>query len=236
MVREIERDLVELKKFTNNYRMPDWDVNSNFQKTISQFHKKYIGFLTLCAEIKSDTTSVHSAFSTLQSLYLSETCSDCGLAFFDLLHGNYKSSKLLLRSSIENFLKGISFTDIIDIHKEKSVYQIFDKVKAIPFFSSPISLAQYDIIHNKYKLLCEDVHTAHQTNMAQLSALNIFPSFNKTAAQKTVTIATDLLSSYCALILLKYNKFYHESIHFKNKPIIIQAVRRSIKPYINGMK
>lgn len=135
MSREIRHDFESLKVFFTEYNLTGFESNIKLVGLISKMHKKYFSILTFTAELKDQSSSkTEPHISADQISFLTETCSDLGNSLFCLVHGAYKPAKLILRSSIETFLKAFCQDEIPDISKEKSVYSLFDKVKLLFFF------------------------------------------------------------------------------------------------------
>ena len=198
MSREVTKDFEKLKDFFANYTTAANIGNETFVKFLSSYHKKYLAYLTYIAELSSyNANAALSGLVTKQFEFFSESCSDCGLALFDAVNGNYKASRLLLRSSIENFMKAIALDEDPTIDQEASVYNLFDRIKVINFFSlSAGAMKLYNDIHQEYKELCRDVHTATVANMTQLSALKTFPTFDEKQAERLMRIVRTLIMSY----------------------------------------
>lgn len=236
MSREITNDFKVLKEFLSEYQLNSLLAKNDFTNTVSQQHKKYFAFLTYIAELQSliENTEFNSTINTIQFSFIKESCSDCGMAFFNLFHGSYKASKLLLRSSIETFLKGFCLGEIPDLNQETSIYRMFERVKSLSFFHLEHNKTLLDKIHSQYKMLCMDVHTASDLNMANLSALNYFPEFRKSEAQEVVKFAVTLIPCYMSLLAIKYNHHFH-SMHYKNKQIIIINIESYLRPLINNV-
>lgn len=238
MSREIKSDLDNLLKFIKTYDLKHLIVNDDFNLAIKQQHKKYYAYLVYIAEIQNYINDMNYpiVFGENQYLYIKESCSDIGTSFFSTFHGNYKSSKLLLRSSIETFMKGFCLDEIPDIDKETSMYRMFDNIKKLDFFIlNPLTLELFNKIHQAYKLLCGDVHTATMHNMANISALNYFPTFNKPESESVCKYTLNLIPCYLTLLLLKYNKQFHK-FHYKNKEIIMESIQKKHRPIINNIK
>lgn len=136
MPREINVDLDQLLKFIENYGLSHLIKDPQFVLSVKQQHKKYFSYLVFIAEIQQyiDTPDYPVIFKGNQYPYIKESCSDIGIAFFSTFHGSYKSSKLLLRSSIETFFKGFCIDEIADIDEETSMYRMFDNIKQLDFF------------------------------------------------------------------------------------------------------
>ncbi|MBW1649653.1 MAG: hypothetical protein JRJ44_03040 [Deltaproteobacteria bacterium] len=237
MPREIKQDLLELRSFLNDYSLSDLLKNDSFNSFISKQHKKYFSYLTFIAELQNIVAD--SSFDNIllksQFYFIKESCSDVGIAFFLTFHGSYKSSKLLLRSSIETFLKGFCLDDLPDIDKETSISGLFKKIKKLIFFNKKPSKEIIETIHQNYKSLCEDAHTATDLNMANISALNYFPRFEEAEAQKVSNFSLKLIPNYLALLSLKYNKQFHR-FHYENRSIIINSISKKYRQIINNIK
>lgn len=233
MSREIKADFINLKEFIGSYSIENI-LEADFTQIMSQFHKKYYAYLTLVSEIQANKDNeLLTSMTEEQVLFISESCSDIGTSFFNLFHGAYKSSKLILRSSIETFIKGFTKDVYDNVTSESSLFEIFRVVKSLSFFQDDTSKLLINNIHSIYKELCADVHTAQETNMEGVSALNHFPTFSKEESKKITNNATNLICDYVTLICLKYNKFYH-SIHYKNTEIIKCGIEKKYRPLINN--
>lgn len=207
MSRLISEDFNKLCGFITSYSLSCILENKEVVKLLSTYHKKYYGYLVFIEKLHQ--AKEKNELSESQYDYLQESCSDIGQAFFLLFHGCYKGAKLLLRSSIENYLKGICLDEDSSLPKTKSVYEVFDKAKVTTVFSD-IKIGLHDKIHNEYALLCKDVHTADKTHMASVSALKDFPSFDKKQADMVTKFVLRLVPIYITLLALKFNKIYHE--------------------------
>ena len=135
MSRRVKDDFGKLIEFFGSYSIEPNIKNTEFQTFLSTYHKRYFAYLTFIAELSQyQSKALLSGLNDSQYRFYAESCSDCGLALFDSVNGNYKGSRLLQRSSIENFMKAISLDEDTTIDQEKSVYTLFDRAKAISFF------------------------------------------------------------------------------------------------------
>ena len=233
MSREVKADYDILIDFIKNYSIEDIVCN-DFEKSLSAFHKKYYAYLTLIGEIQNNILEEFlNNLITEQFNYLTESCSDIGTSFFNLFHGAYKSSKLILRSSIETFIKGFTKDEYSDVTNETSLYEVFRVVKTLPFFQSAVPKELIENIHNIYKQLCADVHTAHESHMERISALSHFPKYSKDEVEKITQLSSKLICNYTTLICIKFNLFYHQ-IHYKNLEIIKNGIEKKHRPLINN--
>ena len=236
MSREVKKDFENLNEFIQNYNLEHLLKNQEFILFVSKTHKKYFSYLTFIAEIQDYVNlDEHKHIVNEKDLsFLKESCSDSGNSLFLAFHGSYKASKLILRSSIETFIKGFYLSFINNIDEETSIYEIFRAVKALPFSNIEPNKTILTSIHNKYKLLCRDVHTATEINMSNISALNYFPNFNAEQAQNLSVSIIELISEYITLLSIKYNSQFH-IFHYENKKIILSSVKKNHKPIINNI-
>lgn len=236
MSRETTQDFANLVKFIEEYNLRTLPTNPDFLNVLSQQHKKFFSYLTCIAELVPivKDTSLTPLISNDQLDFITESCSDIGNALFVMTHGAYKASKMMLRSSIETFHKGFNLDAIARLDQEKSIFVLFDKIKVLPFFSREPAKSLFEIIHQKYKLLCQDTHTAANINMQHITALKYFPTFSINEANKLSSTLIQLVSCFNTLICLKYNMHF-QKMHHKNKENIIESIPRQYRPLIHGI-
>jgi len=237
MSREVSADFKDLVNFIEKYDLSPLISNRDFIKVLSEQHKKFFSYLTFLAEISTlaNDHTIKPNIGSKQLEFIIESCSDVANALFVMTHGAYKPARMMLRSSIETFLKGFNLDELTDLDKEKSVYAIFDRVYTLPFFIEEPKKTLIDSIHNDYKLLCLDTHTATSVNMQQITALKYFPTFNSTEASRISEILMRLVSSFITLLCIKYNSHYHR-MHHRNKEIIIESIPKQYRQVVYGIK
>src|SRR5690606_5349990 len=101
-------------------------------------------------------------------------------SFFNWMNGNYKASRVMLRVSVENFIRAVSGLEDKSQLNEKSLYKVFEVASNQSIFNNsfiPSVRSCYDALHSDYKILCADVHTATTQNMGNLTSLADFPAF-----------------------------------------------------------
>lgn len=237
MSREIKSDFSNLKDFIAKYNLRELSTNAEFINILSKQHKKFYSYLTGIAELSSlyHDKSINPLIAEKQINYILESCSDIGCSLFEMVHGAYKASKMMLRSSIETFLKGFNLDDIPNLDQEKSIFKVFEKVKVLPFFLTEPQNKIFGKIHSVYKVLCQDTHTATTINMLQITALKYFPTFNLNEAEKVSKYLIELVSLYNSLICIKYNNHFHR-MHHRNKENIIKNIPKKFRALIQGIK
>lgn len=227
-MRVVKEDFEELKKYIENFNIKTLLKDEDYINFISTCHKKYYSFFVTTIEYES-------CYNDAQYNFLKEANSDLATSLFHIMTGSYKSGRLLLRSSIECYLKSLTMDWLPDIEKEKSVYEIFNKIKELDYFKSEPQKSQFINIHRIYKELCKDVHAADKVNMAQIDALDLLPSYSKKKANKICDIYLDLIPAYIFLISDKFNAKYHK-IHHINKEIILMGINKELRPFIMRTK
>ena len=239
MSREVAFDFEKFRAFFQSYSLSGFDRNTQLLDNLSQLHKKYFAFLTFIAELqyqKENPSRGISPFLTDNQLtYLTEACSDIGNAIFISVHGAYKASKLMLRSSIETFCKGIFEDEEPKILTEKSLYAIFDLIMELDSIKQEPSKTVFQTIHNEYKKLCADTHTATTINMAQITALKYFPAYDNKSMNEIKDVIFKLIPSYLFLLGLIYNKYYSK-MDYRNKASVITQIKKELRPIIQGVK
>lgn len=235
MSRLIKEDFDKLCTFIKDYSLSDVLEIDDAKKLLSSFHKKYFAYLVLIEEIhhKIEQHDEVLKMPKEQYEYLQESCSDVGQAFFLTFHGCYKGAKLLLRSSIENFLKGSCLDEDESLPSTKSVYEVFDKARATGTFKET-KANLYMQLHNEYALLCQDVHTADVSHMASITALNHFPSFHNEDAGNILKMVQKIIPIYITTIALKYNLAYH-SMSYNYKEITNKEIINDYKKEVHNI-
>lgn len=228
MSRLIKEDFDKLCTFIKDYSLSDVLEIDDAKKLLSSFHKKYFAYLVLIEEIhhKIEQHDEVLKMPKEQYEYLQGSCSDVGQAFFLTFHGCYKGAKLLLRSSIENFLKGSCLDEDESLPSTKSVYEVFT------FKETKANLHMQ--LHNEYALLCQDVHTADVSHMASITALNQFPSFHNEDAGNILKMVQKIIPIYITTIALKYNLAYH-SMSYNYKEITNKEIINDYKKEVHNI-
>jgi hypothetical protein len=232
MSRELSADLEQLVSFIKNYNLESLAEDKAILPIVSKIHKKYFSLLALLVELNSQDIK-NNGFNNNDDCknYLFESLSDLGNSFFLTFNGGYKASRLMLRSSIETFVKGISVEQLPNITSEKRVFKIFEEVSKVSLFSNEPLKSCFDDIKKQYSDLCEDTHTARKSNMQHISALNYFPTQDIASARKVSDIFVSLTQSYIFIISMKFNQEFHQ-IHHANKSNIIKAIKKSNRPVV----
>ena len=232
MSRIVKDDFGGLINFVKSYSLEALTDDQDFLSFISTIHKKFYSYLVLIEEFRlcKDDIAKKPVLSKGQFDYLQESVSDCGQCLFLAMNGCYKGARLLLRSSIENFLKGICLDEVPQIITEKSVYQVFEDAELANVFKKNELIKD---LHSIYGDLCMYVHTAGSTHMSGVSALKFFPHFNKEEADKLSVVFIRLLPIFVTALCLKFNCQYHY-INYQNKEVIGSIILDDYKKQVYG--
>lgn len=230
MSREINQDYESLEKFISEYQL-EGVLNEDFILQLKPIHKRLFALMTITAEIEHHNKT-HKVLPTESLIYLKESVSDIGQALFCWVLGAYKPALLIVRSSIETFVKSISFQEIPDILNEKSMYNVFDEARKTSFFSSGLGDYYFQKIHSEYKDLCKTVHSADQSKMAHINALKTFPIFTLKDASNVSKNIVNILTSLISLLYVCFFTFI-PLMHPKNQINFLSTIPKSTKQKIN---
>lgn len=235
MSRRVREDFDNLCSFFKEYSLMFAFEEPSFIKQLSACHKKYYSYLVSVIELKDAVKNPDYApyISENQYDYILESCSDVGQALFLVAHGCYKGAKLLLRSSIENFIKAVCLDEEPNIIRKKSVYEVFDIAKISSTFSGSRKTL-FDIIHTEYVELCKDVHTADLAHMEHITALGSFPHFDNDGAENLKCHILRLLPAYITLLSLKYNQRFHK-IFYTNQEVVKESILTEYKKEVHNL-
>lgn len=227
MSRAIDRDFSELKDYLCDYSLKDV-IDAKLESDLKKIHKKIYAYLTLCSEITIQNNR-DKIFKDSSLQYLNESVSDVIQSMFLFVNGVYKSSNLILRSSIENLCKAIIGNLDESIYIEKSVYQIFDKVKKDEKFKVTYKKTDfYSVLHTTYAELCKSTHTATNSDMEHLTAMEFIPKYDVERAGAYVKNLVDLIELYICCIAYNYPSIIL-NMHYTNRDIINGALSSSLK-------
>ncbi len=240
MVRIISDDFKQLKEYINNYSLAPIYENPSYVNQLSSLHKRYFALLTFVAELENDDfASVVATFglddpSKLKLMnYTKEAISDLGNALFNWIHGAYKGSRLLIRSSIENIIRGLSILENFSVSEITVTRELFEAASQLSIFTTGSARGTVQDIKGNYTVLCKDVHTDDVINMAHLTALDYFPAFDDEKATKTSKIYANVAQQYLILLSLCFREFIF-SMHHNNSDTILLNLPKAIKEEVHN--
>lgn len=238
MTRECKADFVALKKYIEDFKISDNLEEPAYLDSLKNMHKIYFSLIIWNAEIehsRDDFLLKYNDCSVDIVHRMSETVSDMGASLFNWLNGSNKTSRVMIRVAIENFIRSISAIDDKTQLTEKNVYLLFDKAAVSAIFNGNATIKKaYDQLHADYKTLCKDTHTTTINNMDHLSSLAGLPSFNKSKSGKAKDIYLRVAKNISCIYCLVFKEFFH-SMHHRNKENILHSLPKEIKPIVSGI-
>lgn len=223
MTRAVQQDFNALKVFFTEYSLENSLGSPKFISSLKSFHKAYFSFLNLVMHLE------HQRFLPSEVCdRFKESCSDIGQSLFLMGHGAYKSANLILRSSIENFAKGIGFFEDPDVLTMTSLYKVFDVARTFRKCSFSDFSILINSLHTEYGGLCEYTHTATTSQMAHISALNVLPHFDFAKADQLNKLANRVLKNYLIIIIFSFKAEFFK-IDPDNRDNILNALSPTIK-------
>jgi len=239
MTRECATDFKKIKGYINDYSISENIKQDEYISSLKKMHKCYFSTVTWNAELmhNKDIFLNLNGSSNNDIIYrLSEAVSDLGSSLFNWSNGNYKASRVMLRVSIENFVRGVSGVEESDQLTEKNVYKLFETASTQNVFTDSSTVNKcYRSLHSDYKLLCKDTHTAALQNMAHLSSLADLPKFEKEKSNKASEVFVRTSKNITAIFNILFNSFYQQ-MHHRNKENIINCLSGEIKPFVVSPK
>lgn len=222
MNSNIKKDLDILINFYNNYSLKSRFEDNEFIIIFKSIHKKIYAYLVVVMEIKYQNV-IKSAFNECQLRYLEESVSDILESSFAWTNGAYKAANLLMRSSIENFIK-FALGDDESVYIEKNVYKIFEKANCDDRFSHVITKAKISsILYNIYGEMCKSSHTASYNDMEHLVSLDALPTWDSQKAEVYKDNISNVLNAYFGFFLANNPKIIND-MYRKNKDIFYEAI------------
>lgn len=223
MTRAVQQDFDALKVFFTEYSLKNSLESSEFIRSLKSFHKAYFSFLNLVMHLEHQQCLPNQVCDRFK-----ESCSDIGQSLFLMGHGAYKPANLILRSSIENFAKGIGFFENPKVLTMTSLYQVFDVAKAFKRCSFGDFNNLINGLHVEYGNLCVYTHTATASQMAHISALNVLPHFDLAKADQLNKVATRVLKNYLIIIIFSFKAEFFK-IDPDNRDNILNSLSPTIK-------
>lgn len=234
MTRECNHDFSKLKQYVSEYSIGCNLEQESYLKSAKRMHKVYFSLVNWHVEYQHQMEFFSNKYTSNHDILirLSEVISDVGSSKFNWLNGSYKASRVMLRSSIENFIRAVSAIDDEVQIVEKSVYALFERANDGNAFNSSTTINQsYKVLHSKYKELCKDTHTASSHNMEHITSLMDYPKYMEEKSNTTGNIFISVVQNILTILCLIFNELYHK-MHHRNKENIINSVPRLSRPLV----
>lgn len=235
MSRECTADFSALSNYVAAYSVAPSLGKTSYIESLKSMHKVYFSVVCWHAEVmssKDDISASRSSFTNDVWLRISEAVSDLSSSLFNWINGSYKACRIMLRSSIENFVRAIAAIEQPEIIREKNIYKLFESSAKLQIFTAHSTTRHYyDQLHSDYKVLCRDTHTASFENMEQITSLDGLPVYAKTKAVSAKDLYVRVSQSLTIIMCLLLNAEFHK-MHHRNRENILNIVPKPIRPII----
>ena len=218
---KINDSFEQIKSFVKDLSLPCHGIDPLDQASISlyrRFHALLVWQLVF--DNKDDVKS---------SGHFDEFLSDISSSYFLYITCAYKASQVLLRSSLENFIRAILIARGVKTTEIESVWELFEVAKA-HFKQREIDAVVHRIgaTHSKYGELCKIVHSVAYEYMSLRVPFSTIFEFSPEVSVKCETNMSNLFKIMLEILYLCHNTEL-DKLHYKSADIIKDAVSSSIK-------
>lgn len=230
MNRQTKSDFDLFKRFFYNYNLDKLKDQEYLWDLYKQSHKYLYAIMIFMAEldllneqVEIDKTKfrIGNEFFQEEFPYLKECCSDLASALFISVHGVYKGTRILMRSSIEMFLRGMFSMEFHNIKNEKNLYKIFRIICESEFINRKEIIKEHFFnIHDIYKQLCQYSHTASFIHMDHITSLDLFPKYDHRLLKGVAKEYNTLIQNYLFLLVIRFKKYFIVYIFLINRRLL----------------
>jgi len=227
---KINDDFEQVKSFLSTYGLSSLVGNASYIAELKRAHKRYFGALTLIAEIDTQLPAKRTKRLGTTVDYFKESVSDLNSALFCLATCAHKPGRVMVRSALETTAKGILATESLALLRQKSVFSIVKEARATKYCKESLPRTYFDRLTTLYSELCKDVHTASHENMAMITALNNYATYDSAKSHALEEVLVDAARIIASLQAMYFHNQYN-SMHFSNRPIVrsslpVDVIRR----------
>ena len=232
MSRLIQTDFDKLILYLKSYNLDKVISDPDFNNNAKCIHRKLYSILMFNSEMESQ--NLFSSCDDTLKCYFKEIGSDLILAFFCWVNGAYKPAELQLRSSIENFIKALSYKEKPSIIATKNVFEVFDSAAQTTVFNNDICTKYLSELKFEYSSLCAFVHSSPQ-KLAQNDALITLPTYNAKNATEFCSHYQKILNNMLSILYYTYYDNIYK-MHEENRDLFLQGLLKSDKAKIYQSK
>lgn len=230
MTRAAKRDYEGLLKFIQSYNLNSVVDDIKFQGELAFIHKKYYALLSIYSEFYHKGVCLGPNVNTRQKelfhVYLAEALSELGTSIFLWIHGGIKASKIVSRSSIENFIRAIALLDDLSVAEKKFSFEIFELAGSTRL-ASPNLTSTFTYLRSQYSKLSAYVHTSEDVARKSLVVLGFFPnSPEESQREQAAKELSDLANHYLEALVVLFSGFIGK-MHYTNRDIVFDALKKS---------
>jgi hypothetical protein len=179
--RIAEHDFSNLEKYLAEYRVAPSLGANNRSVLFKRAHRQVLAALQIWSHLESLIASEEAAVAGIKIAAGSESQSLVCEYFSDLTgalacvcHGLYKPANILLRSGIENLVRGLASLSSLEARETTSVFRLFEIASSTtPFIG--LCAPFFQTLQQVYGDLCSFVHSAtpsHRSSVNNISSLS----------------------------------------------------------------
>ncbi len=233
MKDHVKLSLGEYNDFLRNYNLKTIVNDNEFKAELKKIFRRYYSFI-VWTEMVGSTVWKDADKSNAFHVYLNEVASDLCFALFIALQGMYKPSLILLRSSLENFLRCILVANDLK-YNSTSVFELIDLVKSTKLKADIEGSTHIDHLISRYGELCAYVHSADELHMSFTKVVGAFPRHNKKQMQIVSSNMRGFCVDVCSLLGLMLPDVY-QGMHHSHKDLIMDVVPKGIRQRLSGLQ
>lgn len=229
MSREIEKDFQSTVEFFRKYTLETVIANPACRTQMKCMHRKLFSFMVFINEMERI-----DCLDKISLLYFKEVCADLLSAYFCWVNGAYKSVRLHMRSSIENFLKATSYSEEPEVIEQKSVYEVFNITEKTICYSDHFTKLRFNILSSSYSNLCATVHGALE-KLHNIGGLIKFPEYDGIEAKETSDDFNKIIGAYLGIVYFTYYKEIFQ-MHELNIDLFLKGMPKHEKATVYKLK
>lgn len=224
-----------LKTYLKEYSLEEIISNDKHNSRLSSIYRKYHALLIWHAYLNSNKSKINTLEKDNFFLYFNETISDMCQAILLWNHGLYKPSYLILRSSIENFLKCVGLQQGQAILKLSSTYDLFAVINGTKIVKDNVSVDKaFKYLRSKYTILCDYVHTTKTTNMSLTTSVGIFPVFIDDKADFSSKLIQGIIRNYVTILCFMFPNILR-IMHHSNYDSIFSVLLKETRKFVSKL-
>ncbi|WP_367344933.1 hypothetical protein [Stenotrophomonas bentonitica] len=230
MARIDQRDFSLLQEFVDVYSLRKGAQSPGFVAFLKSMHRRHLMLMLVSAQVGHLDVLEKDG---LPGACLNDVVSDLTEAFFCVMNGAYKAAYTLLRSAIETYLRAVGRSEFPEILTITSVYQLFDCAEDLPYFRTDAGSVCFKTLKASYGGLCKYVHSSMRSSHSSVSALSVFPTFEKSSADRFKGYFEKVLVSMVDALVNAHPKIYLE-MHFTGQDLLSDLLPRRTMRAVHG--
>lgn len=221
----------KLEDFLASYAYKSLLANATFLTHLKKIHRKFHSLLILHHYLSSKPIWPKEVVRSREFTdYLTETTSDISQSIFSFCHGSYKSSFLLLRSAIENFVKVIGLHQGQKVLTITVVHDLLQVVSATDIVAKNASVkANYSDLKHSYAALCSYVHTSDKKFMTCVTIVGEHPTFKKDKGGEASDLICKTILNFLVILSFMFWHDFKSGLHHTELDLLNDNLESEVK-------